>query len=155
MSMRGFSMLEVLVVMGIFVLVGGFALLVSMESFHGSNFRTDRNTLIAALQRARAQAVNNICLGPVCTDGKPHGVKILPGGSIVIFEGATYATRDAGVDAIFHTNAAAMSGANEFVFSQLSGTTSCASGCAVTMTDQAGHISTATTSAEGRIYWSN
>jgi len=145
-------MLEMIVVMGIFALVGGTALFVSMETFHGSNFRSDRNLLAAALQHARAQSMNNMCLGAGCADGKPHGVKILPDNSIVLFQGASYATRDASVDSVFHLNIAAATGANEIVFSQLSGASVATT---VSVTDQAGHVSTMTISSEGRIAWTH
>lgn len=155
MSIRGkqsgMTFFEVIVVMGIFAMVGGFALFVSMETFRGSNFRSDRDLLVATLQRARAQSMNNVCLG-TCTDGKPHGVKILPDNTLVIFQGATYETRDTSVDAVFTMNTATMTGTDEFVFSQLSGTSTAAE---VALTDPSGRISTTTVNVEGKISWTH
>lgn len=152
-------MLETVVVMGIFAIVAGAALFVSMETYRGSNFRSDRDLLVAALQRARAQAMSNICFDDggatfTCTDGMPHGVKILPG-KVIVFEGSSYAARTSAADAEFKTNVLSVSGADEIVFAQLSGTTACGSGCTAILSDGAGHISIATTTAVGRIYWSN
>ena len=154
-SERGMTFLEVLVVMGIFVMVGSFALFVSFETFRGSNFRSDRNLFVAALQRARAQAVNNVCVNSssyTCVDGRPHGVKVLPDGSLIIFQGLSYGARDSGVDAQFNMNIATTTGADEFVFSQLSGTSSAAT---TTITDANGHTSTTSVSTAGQISWTN
>ncbi len=149
---RGVTFFEVLVVLGMLLLIGSLALLVSMETYRGSQFRADRAVLVAALQRARAQAINNMCIGAGCTDGKPHGIKILPK-TVVVFQGESYVGRDAPIDVSFGINSS-VAGADEVVFSQLSGTTTCGSGCTMRI-DDGGHLSYATTTAEGRIYWSN
>jgi len=145
-------MFEVLIVMGIFVLVGGFALFVSMETYRGTNFRSDRSVLIAALERARAQSVNNVCLGTGCTNGKPHGVKMLTNNTLVLFQGASYAARDTDVDSVFRMDTATTTGASEFVFSQLAGTSTPAE---IVLTEQTGRVSTTTISSEGQITWTN
>src|SRR4051812_38879538 len=74
-SNAGFSLIEILVVMGLLVLMSGFGLFVSMETYQGSNFSCDRSLFVAALQRARAQAIHNMCYG-TCTDGVAHGVHV-------------------------------------------------------------------------------
>ena len=136
-------------------MVGGLALFVSMETYHGSSFRSDRDLLVAALQHARAQAMNNICLGTGCTDGKPHGVYI-QSDKYIVFQGGTYNSSDSNNAEFDSTITTTKTPSTlEIVFSQLSGTTSCSNECAVTLTDQSGHVSIATTTAEGRIYWSN
>jgi Tfp pilus assembly protein FimT len=158
---RGMTFFEVLVVMGIFVLVGGFALFVSMESYHGSSFRSDRNLLVAALQRARAQAMNNICLGAGCTDGKSHGVHIDPDAYIVFQDnGSGYISTDPlnakfdASEAVVHSGYLASPLHNNVVFTQLSGNTSCGTPCDISLT-QGGQTSTSTVTSEGRISWSN
>lgn len=155
-NQRGFIFFEILVVMGIFIMVGGLALFVSMETYRGASFRSDRDLLIAALQHARAQAMNNICFGAcIGNDGQPHGVHI-QSDKYIIFQGSTYDSSDSNNAAFDSTITTVKTPATlDIVFSQLSGTTSCSSECAVTLTDQTGHVSVATTTAEGRIYWSN
>lgn len=154
-NQRGFTFFEILVTMGIFIMVGGFALFVSMETYRGASFRSDRDLLIAALQRARAQAMNNTCFGAGCADGEAHGVHI-QSDKYVIFQGNTYNSGDPNNAAFDSTITTTKTPATlDIVFSQLSGTTSCSSECGVTLTDQAGHVSVATTTAEGRVYWSN
>jgi Tfp pilus assembly protein FimT len=147
---RGFTFFEILVVMGLCIVVGGFALFVSMETYRGSNFHADRNLLVAALQRARAQSMNNMCSG-TCTDGKPHGVKILSNNTITLFQGASYATRDNAYDSVFTMNVATTTAVTEVVFTQLSGGATPAM-IVLTGSDK---ISTTTVSAEGQITWTN
>jgi len=146
---------EVIVVMGIFAMVGGFALFVSMETYRGSSFHSDRNLLVATLQRARAQAINNICLG-TCTDGKKHGVAIRPTeypDSYVIFQTSNdYAARDVPQDAPFEASPiSGQTGDSEIVFEYLSGNSNPAS---ITLTGE-GHTSVITIGAEGQITWTN
>ncbi|MBI5004052.1 hypothetical protein HZC00_03085 [Candidatus Kaiserbacteria bacterium] len=148
----GFTIFEVLIVVGIVVLLGGSALFASMASFHGSSFHADRNTFVAVLQRARAEAMNNICIGGNCTDGTSHGVKILSDNTITLFQGPAYSTRDPSADSVFKLDVATTSGASEFVFSQLSGSSSFTT---VVLDDQAGHISTITVSVAGQIAWTH
>ena len=151
-SDKGFTFFEVLIVMGIFVLVGGFALFVSMETYRGSNFRSDRDLLVATLQRARAESMNNICLGSPCSgnDGKPHGVSF-QGGKYVIFQGSSYVTRDAAVDAAFDASPAFTHPSFEIVFSQLTGN---ATPGVINLSGQ-GKTSDVHVEANGRIWWTN
>jgi prepilin-type N-terminal cleavage/methylation domain-containing protein len=155
-SGAGFTLLEVVVVMGIMTMLGGFALIVSLDVYRGYAFRTERDMLIAILHKARSQSMNNICLGVACTDGRPHGVHIATG-QYVIFQGASYAARDAAVDEVIPaTNATASivpSSLSEVVFTQLSGTAAPVG--TVGLTDSAVHISTITINSEGQITWTN
>ena len=148
---RGFTFFEVLIVMGILVIVGGFALFVSMETYRGSNFRSDRNLLVATLQRARAEAMNNICTG-TCTDGEPHGVHV-QSDAYIIFQGSSYNANDSN-NAPFDSNTIVTKTPSslDVVFSQLSGTTT---PVMITLSDSAGHVSTTTISSGGQITWTN
>ncbi len=155
---RGVTFFEVLIVMGIFALVSSFALLVSMQSYRSANFRSDRNLLVAALQRARAQSMNNVCLGTVCTDGKAHGVAIQPIDhldSFVVFQtssGGGYtgrASSDIAHDAIFPVNPNSVITQTTIVFTQLSGTAP----ASVIEIDQAGYDSDVHVETNGRIWW--
>ncbi len=149
---RGFTFFEVLIVIGLLTIVGSLGLLVSMDSYRSSGFYADRNLLVAALQRARAEAINNICLG-ACTDvndGKAHGVHI-QSESYVIFQGTSYSAGDP-VNAVFpaHTTLTESS-LSDVVFSPLTATTSTTGD--ITLSDNAGHTSTITIGSEGQITW--
>lgn len=145
----GFTLLEILVVIGLFTLLGGAALLVSMETYHGSNFRADRDLFVAALEHARAEAMNNVCLG-TCTDGKSHGVH-LESGQYVIFQGTLYDTNDP-QNAVFKIHTTAIQGGGDIIFSQLSGATTATS---TMLSDGAGHTSLVTINSEGQITWTH
>lgn len=167
---RGFTMIEFLITMGMFTIVAGIALFINMQSYRASNFRTDRDLLIATLQRARSQAISNICLG-TCSgnDGLKHGVAIRPSdhpGAFVIFQTTSdYASRGAtnsAVDTVIVASSSQATGIASVVFDQLSGNVSsvtsavCPVGtprCIVLTGD--GHVSTTTISSDGQITWTN
>ena len=133
-----------------FAIVGGFALFVSQETYRGSNFRSDRDLLVATLQRARAQAMNNICFG-TCTDGKPHGVHI-ESDKYIVFQGSTYDSSDSNNATFQSTITTAKTPSTlDIVFSQLSGTTTA---IAVTLVG-GGHTSVISIGSEGQITWTN
>ncbi len=154
---RGLTLIEVLVVMTLVVVLIGVSLLISMESYRGTSFRNERNTVIALLQRARSQSMANFCQG--CNDGKPHGVAIRPADNpnkYVLFQGTAYSTRDMAYDSIFdaspHVEAAGMS---EVVFAQLSAITTTSGGSLLTLSDFAGYTSVISLGSEGQISWTN
>ena len=147
---RGFSFIEILVVMGIFVILGTLSLFVSMDTYHGSNFRSDRDLVVTLLQHARAQAMHNICTG-TCTDGKPHGVYI-GSGTYTVFQGSSYATRDVAEDQTYTANSTLVAtGDSEVVFANVTGVVSASR----TITLTAEQNSTITVDPSGRISWTN
>jgi prepilin-type N-terminal cleavage/methylation domain-containing protein len=117
----GFTLTEIIITMAMFAAVGSLSIIVGLDTYRNFIFRSQRDTLVMALLAARSQAVNNICFGSSCTDGKPHGVAILTG-QYVIFQGASYASRDAAFDQAFQANTLVNHlGASEVDFAQLSG----------------------------------
>lgn len=154
---RGFTLIEVLIVIGMLAIVGGMGLVVSMDSFRNYSLKDERDVVVSALQKARSQSINNMCFGPGCTDGKAHGVKILAG-QYVIFQGASYATRNVALDEVQSSvyAAATATGLNEVVFAPLSGnaTTLPAGTWTLTVADGAGN-SVITIGAEGQIRWTH
>ena len=153
---QGFTLLEVLMVTGIMTMVGGFALIVSMDVYRSFSFRTERDMLISVLHKARSQSINNICLGTGCTDGRPHGVHVTTG-QYVIFQGASYATRDASVDEVVLAQSGAAkiapSSLTDVVFTQLSGAALPVG--TIGLLDDAGHVSATTINSEGQITWNH
>lgn len=155
---RGFTLLEIIVVMALIVIITGFGLIVNFDDYRGYSFRNERDTVAGVLQKARSQAVNNMCFGAGCTDGKPHGVYFGIPGQYVIFQGASYATRDVAVDEIIESenNTSSIAGMQSVVFSRLSGDASVSpANTPLTLIDGANHTSVFTIEPEGRIWWSN
>lgn len=166
----GFTLIEMVIVISLIAVIGGFGLFFGIDSLRGYSFHSDRDTLVSTLQHARAEAMANICRGKAadCTDGgKPHGVYIdTTNRKYVIFQGATYVSRDSDQDApIDANNLTTWKGVNEVVFAELSGDAASADSspdCAseaepicIIVGDQASRTSVITVNSEGQILWSN
>jgi prepilin-type N-terminal cleavage/methylation domain-containing protein len=145
----GFTLIEILIVIGMLAIVSGFGLFMSMETYRASNYHSDRNLLIATLMRARAEAINNICLGGACTDALPHGVHIQTN-AYIMFQGSTYDPSDPQNSSFEADIYSSHSFSGDVIFSQLSGTTSAP--IAITL-NSAGRTSNITISRLGRISW--
>lgn len=154
---RGFSLIEIVVVIGLFSIIAAFGLFVSMDDLRGYRFHTERDVVVSVLHKARSQAVNNMCFGGGCTDGKPHGVHFMAG-QYVIFQGSTYATRDTALDEVVpqEDGATTVTGPTDVIFAQLSGmvTTNPSTAGAVTVAGPS-RTSVITVGPEGTITWTN
>ncbi len=115
----GFTLIEVLVVVTIITLIVGATLFFDVNSYRGEAFRSERNILVIALQKARADALNNV-------NQKRHGVKINPPDfeGYVLFEGNDYLNSDPATHEEFpasYTVTLEPPSPDEIVFNQLSG----------------------------------
>lgn len=152
-SARGFSLIEILVVLAILGFVGAFTVILSIDSYRAQTFRSERDIIVSTLHKARSQAINNICLGATCTGGLPHGVHV-ESGSYTIFQGATYNASDPLNYTVEGSLGVVISPTpTDIVFAQLSGEV--ASTSHMTLTDQYGKTSTIDVEASGRVFWSN
>ena len=153
MLQRGFSMIEILVVLAMFVMMTGFGLYVNMENYRGSSFHSDRDLFVSLLQHARAQAISNKCGGSNCNfNGKAHGV-FIQSDSYVIYQGTASTSRDFSEDAVFAANPSlTREGDLDFNFSQLTATTS---GDKTMTLAGGGKTSDITVSSEGQITWTH
>ncbi len=147
---RGFSMLEMLVVVGMFFLLAGFGLVVNMDAYRSTDFRSERDLFVALLQRARSQSMSNMCAGSVCEDGLPHGVHI-EADRYVAFQGGVYNAADE-ENIRYPVSPSISRQGGDITFTQLSGTTTATS---TTLSDLTGKTSMITTNAAGQISWSN
>jgi prepilin-type N-terminal cleavage/methylation domain-containing protein len=57
---KGFTILEVLVVMGLVVVVVAFGLNINFDYYTGTLFRSERDTVVSVLERARSRATNSV-----------------------------------------------------------------------------------------------
>lgn len=150
MAKRGFSLVEVLVVLGIVGILAGLVAFVDVNNYRGDAFRAEVSALGGALQTARADALNNI-------NQHAHGVAIHPGGydGYVIYEGDSYATRDTTRDEFAKAGygvSFSPSSPTEIVFTQLSGNASYDGD--ITLVDpNRGMTAAITINHEGRISW--
>jgi prepilin-type N-terminal cleavage/methylation domain-containing protein len=147
---KGFTLMEMLVVIGLVGVIATMSLFIDINSFRGDAFRTEVNSLGIALQTARADALNNV-------DQKQHGVAINPGGydGYVIFEGNTYDTRDTSKDEDTKSSYKVMftpTSPTEIVFEQLSGNANYEGD--ITLLDPNRNITAViSTNYEGKISW--
>jgi hypothetical protein len=142
--------------MGLVGIIGSMSMLVGMDTFRKSSLRGERDKLVAMIHKARAESMNNICLGTGCTAGKAHGVH-LSGGQYVLFQGTSYAARDTAVDIVTVPEyPVSFSGpVSDVVFDTLSGdVTTYPSGTEVAITDGISS-STITFGVEGTIAWTH
>jgi len=141
---RGFTLVEIVVVISIIAVVLMAGLYMGVDVFHGAMFRSERFVLVSVLERARSRAMANI-------DHKPWGVcYVAP--NYVLFSGTSCAAGEnipANVTVVAASNFGAITNPNSMVFAQLSGTTTPAS---ITITEE-NRTSTISTNYEGTIVW--
>lgn len=140
--MSGFTLIEVIVAVatlaGLFVL----ALPVAIDFYQNQLLASERDNLVGILRRARTLALVN-------KGGSAHGVFIGPDENI-IFEGASYAARNAAEDETFsRSNAVTITGPSELVFAALSGDSS--SSTLTLKVEQ--RTATISINSEGSILW--
>lgn len=151
---RGFSLIEIVVVIGLLAIIGGFFMLTNIDTYRSYLFRGERDNIVEALQKARSRAINNICFGASCSNGRPHGVRFESGGDFIIFQ-APYSSSDSTNDkmSLIYGTTITDSVPFEITFSQLSGDSSVERD--ITIVDDIGHISVISINNEGQILWSN
>lgn len=138
-SSDAFTLIEVLVVLGILVLILGFGITVGFDSIHRSSLRSEQNGLITTLERARSKAVNNI-------DEMAHGVHFT-GTSYTLFEGIDWATHSTALDEVFTLPSGySLTGPTDIIFAQLSVDTT---GGNISVTDGSGSYTIAVNSEGG------
>ena len=149
-SNKGFTLIEILVVICIVGVVAAMSLFIDINSYRGDAFRSEINNLGIALQTARADALNNI-------NQKKHGVAIFPADyseGYVVFEGDNYANRDNSLDnkikASYKTTLDASSPV-EIVFDQLSG--NALDGNVILLDPERNLTATISLNHEGEISW--
>lgn len=148
--------MEVLIVLGILSIIFAITAFISFDTYRGSTFRNERDTIIGTLQRARSQSINNVCLG-TCTNSRAHGVHFT-NTQYTLFQGLSYASRDTAYDEVKTVNPGiGLSGATDVMFAQLSGdaTTTPSGTWELVVKDATGHISTTTVNQYGQIQWTH
>lgn len=112
----GFTLFELLVVLGILTILLALGLPVTYDFYYRSIFESEYNLLFAALQQARGLSMVN-------HNESAHGVYTLSS-DFVVFQGSSYAGRTVSQDRLFPRSASvAISGPAELVFSALDGAT--------------------------------
>lgn len=143
MSKRGFSLIEVIIVIAVLVVVSGFTLGVGSEFYNSRSLIAERDSLVALLRRARINAMNN-------TNQMDQGV-FLGSSEYVIFQGNSYAGRNSAFDETFpRLGGVTIEGPTEVVFSALEGASNASGTIAIVSASGRAEISI---NYEGRISW--
>jgi prepilin-type N-terminal cleavage/methylation domain-containing protein len=84
--MRGFTLIEVLVVVAILGVILSFGMAVDLNVFKGDTFRAEQSTIVSVLSRARSRAMANVFDSNhgVCYDAGGDNYVIFKGGSCVV-----------------------------------------------------------------------
>jgi type II secretory pathway pseudopilin PulG len=110
----GFTLIEITIVIALIIIIFGFGLTISFDSYRKDYLKTERDTLISILQKARGESINNI-------NDIPHGF-YFDGTDYVLFEGFSYDSRDVSQDLKIAKNPSiTIDGLKEVIFEQLSG----------------------------------
>ena len=148
--LRGFTLLEVLIVVGLFAVVGGLVVSAALHTHSGFTAKDDEDTAIAALQKARSQSMAGVCLGGGCTAAQPHGVHA-NSRSLVLFQGASFnPTDDANETIDAQSNATTFVG-TDIIFAPYSGDLS-STGTLIIL-DNGSSTTTLTVGTNGAITW--
>lgn len=112
----GFTLIEMMVAIGILIAIFSFGIFLSINSYKGYIFRSEKSVLISVLERARSRAINNMF-------ESNHGVCFVSP-NYIIFIGNSCITGQATNEIIPANTSLSMSGLSEsspVVFEQLSG----------------------------------
>jgi len=110
----GFTLIEVLIVLGMLAIFATMGLVFSFDSYRGYLFRSEYTTTVNLLAKARNRAINNF-------NESCHGVAILAG-EYRIFRSATCDTDNIdSFESFPRNNALTLTGPEEIMFDQLTG----------------------------------
>ena len=142
---KGFTLIEIVVVIAIFSMIAVLGLFMTLDTFRGTQYRSERDTVVAVLEKARSRAMANInqTAWGVYYDSTSH--------SYIIFRGTTYDSGASTNEAVPGNAAVTITGLSSsgVVFSQLTGNTTATT---VTVTQDA-RTSSITINNEGTILW--
>lgn len=139
----GFTLIEILIAMAIFLLLVGLGLFMSMDAYRGYSFRSERDVVVSLLQKARSRSMANIHQSAwgVCTINSTY----------IVFRGTACVAGAATNETLPVSSSATVAGllSPGVVFSQLGGTTTATT---VTVTEGT-RVSTISINHEGTINW--
>jgi prepilin-type N-terminal cleavage/methylation domain-containing protein len=140
-SGAGFTLIEVLVTMGIFGVLLSLGLWFGIDFYKVYAFNSERQLVVGLLQKARSQSLANI-------NQQPHGVRI-DSNSYTIFEGNTYASNPS-THQIYEKHPGINNTGIDVIFGQLSGRPDSAKSFNL---QQDSKVSAITINSEGQINW--
>ncbi len=138
----GFTLIEILISIGIMAILFSLAMPFTLDYYRTYSLQTERQTLVALLQRARNLSLSN-------TNGQAHGVARLAT-TFVSYEGPSFAARDTTKDVVYpRSSIITYTGSSDIVFQPL---TAQSSDTTLTLNSTVGHM-TITINSLGMIGW--
>lgn len=152
----GFTLIEVIISIGIIAIVATFTLSENIESYGRYSFRDERDTFVLSLQKVRSRSLNSVCVGLTCSSGVPHGIHVEMN-TYTIFQGTAYDSTDPTNEVMNFSPAIHTSGATDITFEPLSGnaTTLPAGQSDILLVHDSVHTSTIHIGSEGYISWTH
>jgi prepilin-type N-terminal cleavage/methylation domain-containing protein len=129
MNTRGFTLIEIIVVLGIFSILAAAGLAFSFDSYRGYLFQSEYTSTVNLLAKARNRAINNF-------NESDHTVEILSGEYRLYAADEYSASNPSTYLSLPRNNELSFSGPSEITFKQLSGDldpTSCGGPCTITL----------------------
>lgn len=117
---RGFTLIEILISIGILALIASLGLFISLDFFRSYSFRSEQSVIVSLLQNARSKSLNNI-------NQVRHGVhfEVNPNLKYIIFEGSSYDSSNPSnltINSSYNSAISSPSLPFDVIFDQLSGT---------------------------------
>lgn len=141
---QGFTLIEILVVVAIMVMIIGMGFSINFDFYKTYALSSERDIVIGVLMKARNKAANNF-------NQSAHGVFVNQNG-YTMFQGPSYVSRNTSYDELIkRNNSVAVSGIQEIIFEQLTGSLTSSAGD-VTLDNGAKSVNISLNS-EGRINW--
>lgn len=137
---RGFTLIEILLVLAIMSVLLGLGLFATVEGYKGSVSRSEREMVVSLLERARSRAMANVAQSPWGLCYMAPNYLLFKGGACVTDGSSETLAAGSGVEVI---------GLDGVAFAQLSGTTT---GANITI-KQNGRNEAITINHEGTIVW--
>jgi len=139
---RGFTLIEIMVVLGLVGVIAALSVAVSFNSLGRSSVHTERDTLVSLLWVARTKSLANV-------DQSAHGVHI-EANTFTVFTGDTYSASDPKNRVTPRNTAISISGPSDIKFLQLTGDVA---GAGTITLSGVGSTQTIEINDAGRIEW--
>lgn len=151
-SQSGFTVIEVLVVVGIFGILSALALVFSMDFYRTYASSSELNNVVSVLSKARARSVANVNQHwhGACIDTANRQYTLFQGSGSTIGYSNRITSLDESVPS--GTSPDDCPGGSEITFEQLSGNTNCTSDCMITL-NNFDRVKTVTINSQGAILW--
>src|SRR3989344_5669301 len=142
LPLTGFTLIEIMIGLGLLVIIISLGLFLSMDLYRSYAFRSEQDTVLSIMHRARTRSLSNI-------NQSPHGVHF-EADKYVMFEGAVFDPLDTSNEEFQTSGVVSHSPATlDTVFDQLTGNTS----SGILVLSGQGRTATISFNSEGRIDW--